>query len=220
MIDETLTEAEIKKVVHEFYGAVRSDMMLMRAFSAVVDWDEHLGRMEEFWGSLMLTSGQYKGNPVAMHLIHSDSIEPRMFDRWMALWTLTTDRLLAPAAAEGMQSKAKRVAARLQGALFGASPRTEGLFVPARSRPYRSSPVFDEHSIPAPLLRSHELKGGTWVALTVIEGSLAFHAQGEAMSLLSADHSRLIAPGVPYHLEIVNPVKCQLHFYDHRPEKY
>jgi truncated hemoglobin YjbI/tellurite resistance-related uncharacterized protein len=218
--NQPLTEAEIKSVVHEFYSAVRADTMLMKAFVAVVDWEEHLGRMEEFWGSLMLTTGRYKGNPVAMHLIHSDLIEPRMFERWTSLWTSVTNAKLTPSAALEMQEKAKRVAARLQGALFGTSPLEIAIRAPEPSRPYRSSPVFDESSIPQVLRRSHTLKSGTWAALAVIEGSLRFHLENGETTSLSAAQSWLIAPEVPHYLEITNPVKCQLHFYDHRPASF
>src|SRR3546814_4692384 len=71
-----------------------------------------------FWSSVMLTTGRYKGSPVAEHLKHKARITPAMFDRWLAIWAATTDELMAPAAAAALQAKAARIAESLQLALF------------------------------------------------------------------------------------------------------
>src|SRR3546814_2807376 len=66
----------------------------------------------------MLTTGRYKGSPVAEHLKHKARITPAMFDRWLAIWAATTDELMPPAAAAALQAKAARIAESLQLALF------------------------------------------------------------------------------------------------------
>ena len=48
--------------------------------------------MHDFWSSVMLTSGRYKGNPVAVHL-RVEGIEPQLFDRWLALFDETCREL-------------------------------------------------------------------------------------------------------------------------------
>ncbi|WKL23649.1 group III truncated hemoglobin (plasmid) [Agrobacterium tumefaciens] len=60
-----LTEAKINEVLHAFYTKVRTDPVLSVPFSVVQDWEEHMVRLTDFWSSLMLTSGRYKGNPRA-----------------------------------------------------------------------------------------------------------------------------------------------------------
>lgn len=85
---------------------------------AVEDWDEHLQTLARFWSSVMLTTGRYKGNPLAAHMKHVTAISPALFERWLALWRQTTDELVAPSAARQLQAKAERIAESLQLGLF------------------------------------------------------------------------------------------------------
>jgi hypothetical protein len=52
------------------YAKVRADSELGPIFKRAIpgDWGPHLATMHDFWSSIMLTSGRYKGNPVAVHL--------------------------------------------------------------------------------------------------------------------------------------------------------
>lgn len=66
MDDQPPLEAEIAAVVDLFYDRVRADPMLGPVFNgSVKDWPHHLDRLKAFWSSVMLTSGRYKGDPVA-----------------------------------------------------------------------------------------------------------------------------------------------------------
>ena len=61
-----MTEDRIKLLVDHFYARVREDELIGPLFnSAVADWPEHLEKLTAFWSSVMLTSGRYKGNPMA-----------------------------------------------------------------------------------------------------------------------------------------------------------
>jgi hemoglobin len=84
---------------------------------AIHDWAEHLERLEDFWSSVMLASGRYKGNPVVIHLIHAHRITPGMFGRWLELWEQTTGELLPDEVARTAQAKARRIAKSLQVAI-------------------------------------------------------------------------------------------------------
>ena len=64
------------------------------------------------------TSGRYKGQPVPAHLKHRDSINPALFDRWLALWGATARELMTPEAAAALEAKAARIAESLQLAMF------------------------------------------------------------------------------------------------------
>ena len=120
------TEAQLARLVDAFYARVRADDMLGPLFnSAVDDWSEHLEKLAGFWSSVMLTSGRYKGNPVAAHAKHADAIRPEMFDRWLMLWSETAGEILPPADAELIRLKAERIAESLKLALFfRIDPRT------------------------------------------------------------------------------------------------
>lgn len=114
-----LTEESLDEVVRAFYGRVRQDPELGPIFNgAVHDWEEHLQTLASFWSSVMLTTGRYKGNPMAVHLKHVEAISPALFDRWLALWRETTDERLPAAAAQQLQAKADRIAESLQLGLF------------------------------------------------------------------------------------------------------
>ncbi|AHE53129.1 hypothetical protein NX02_07010 [Sphingomonas sanxanigenens DSM 19645 = NX02] len=110
-----IDEAALRPLIEHFYQRVRGDALLGPVFAAAVhDWDDHHARLADFWSSVMLTTGRYKGNPVALHLIHADSMTPERFARWLTLWRQTTDERLDPAAAAAMQAKAARIAESLQ----------------------------------------------------------------------------------------------------------
>jgi hemoglobin len=133
-LDE-LDDERLEAVVHAFYARVRRDDMLGPLFNAAVDdWDEHLDRLSRFWSSVMLTSGRYKGNPMATHRRHAGAIEPAMFDRWLELWRDVTDELVPPPAAAALQAKADHIAESLKlGLFFRLPPRAAGESAPALS---------------------------------------------------------------------------------------
>ena len=118
-----IDEQGLRRLVALFYARVREDADLGPIFNAAIsDWPEHLEKLNAFWSSVMLTSGRYKGNPVAAHLKHRDSIDQALFDRWLALWVRTTEEVMPPAAAAALQAKAARIAESLQLALFFKLP--------------------------------------------------------------------------------------------------
>jgi hemoglobin len=117
--DDQIDEAALERLIPAFYARVRADADIGPLFEAAVhDWPGHLDKLVAFWSSVMLTTGRYKGSPVAEHLKHKTAITPAMFARWLAIWADTTDELLAPAAAAALQAKAARIAESLQLALF------------------------------------------------------------------------------------------------------
>ena len=112
-----ITEPAIAALVASFYGKARRDPLIGPIFNDTVeDWDAHLRTLNAFWSSVMLTSGRYKGNPMAAHL--KLPIEPRFFERWLALWRETSAELFAPDLALQFRAKAERIAESLKLALF------------------------------------------------------------------------------------------------------
>ena len=114
-----LTEDDIARVVPAFYARVRDDAEIGPLFNAAIDdWPHHLDRLIAFWSSVMLTTGTYKGSPMAAHLRHRAIIVPGMFDRWLDLWAEVTGDLLAPGPAQALQAKARTIAESLKLALY------------------------------------------------------------------------------------------------------
>ena len=114
-----LSEDAIRQLVDVFYVKVRADPELGPIFEHAIpgDWAPHLATMHDFWSSVMLTSGRYKGNPVAVHL-RVERIEPGLFTRWLALFDKTCRELFDDVVAEAFRAKAERIAESLKFALF------------------------------------------------------------------------------------------------------
>ena len=109
-----IEEAWLQPLVERFYARVQADPLLSPVFAqAVADWPDHHRRLVDFWSSIMLTTGRYKGNPVALHMRHADAMTPERFARWLQLWRQTSDEMLPAAAAAAVQAKAERIAESL-----------------------------------------------------------------------------------------------------------
>ncbi|HUZ62928.1 MAG TPA: group III truncated hemoglobin [Acetobacteraceae bacterium] len=107
-----IDEPMIARLVHAFYGKLRSDALLGPVFAArVSDWDTHLPRMCAFWSSVALMSGRYHGTPMRAHL--SLPIGPEHFARWLAVWRETAEAECPPAAASRFIALAGRIAESL-----------------------------------------------------------------------------------------------------------
>src|SRR4051794_10131368 len=112
-----ITEPAIAALVARFYGKARLDPLIGPVFNDTIDdWDQHLRTLNAFWSSVMLTSGRYKGNPMAAHL--KLPIQPMFFERWLALWRETAAGGFAPHPAAPFRAKAERIAQRPKPPLF------------------------------------------------------------------------------------------------------
>ena len=114
-----LSDDAIPHLIDSFYAKVRADPELGPIFDRAIpgDWGPHLATMHDFWSAVMLTSGRYKGNPVAVHL-RVEGIEPRLFGRWLELFDETCRELFDDDVADGFRVKAARIAESLKLALF------------------------------------------------------------------------------------------------------
>jgi hemoglobin len=115
-----VTEATIRALVDGFYARVRRDPTLGPVFAAAIaddGWPAHLEKMYVFWSSVMLTSGRYKGNPVATHRKIA-GIAPPLFGNWLDLFEATAAELFVPETAERFAGAARRIAESLKLAIF------------------------------------------------------------------------------------------------------
>lgn len=93
-------EALIRRQVHTFYGRVRQDPVLGPIFNdAIADWDEHLAKLCDFWSSVLLMTGRFKGSPMAAHARRPD-IRDEHFALWLDLFERTAREVCPPAAAD------------------------------------------------------------------------------------------------------------------------
>lgn len=84
--------------------------------------------------------------------------------------------------------------------------------------PYRSTPVFDEVSLPAALRREHRTKPGVWGVVRVTEGTLKLcFVDPPSELLLSPGSPGLLLPDQPHFVEPIGAMKMQVEFYNERP---
>lgn len=109
-----VTEAMIHTVVYGFYARIRTDPALGPVFNRVIeDWDVHLPKMCDFWSSVLLMSGRFKGAPMAAHA-KIPEIRQTHFARWLHLFRLTAEELCPPEAAALFVAKSEMIAQSLQ----------------------------------------------------------------------------------------------------------
>jgi hemoglobin len=108
-MESKITESEISNLVDTFYAKVRLDPDIGPIFNAIVgDWPHHLATLKDFWSTVLLTTGRYKGDPMMTHL--QLPLDPDHFDRWLALFAETANEVLPPAHAATVIEKSQRIA--------------------------------------------------------------------------------------------------------------
>ena len=108
----------IARVVHGFYSEIRKDAILGPIFDARIAearWPVHLETMVDFWSSVLLVTGAYKGRPVPAHL--PLALEDAHFVRWLNLFQSVAEAVCPPAAAALFVDRAERIADSLRFAI-------------------------------------------------------------------------------------------------------
>lgn len=109
-----IDDALISDLVERFYNAIREDTLLGPIFSKhVTNWPPHLARMKDFWASVTLESGRFRGSPMVKH-IAVGGLDQSHFNRWLQLWEETVDAIVPDdRAVEVFRAAAKRIASSL-----------------------------------------------------------------------------------------------------------
>jgi hemoglobin len=111
-----VTEAMIHDLVHGFYEKIRVDPALGPIFTRAIHddhWPAHLGKMCDFWSSVMLMTGRFKGAPMPAH-IRIPEIRPTHFARWLHLFRQTAQEVCPPEAAAAFIARAEMIAQSLE----------------------------------------------------------------------------------------------------------
>lgn len=115
---DKVSEEAIVTLVDTFYGKIRENPELGPIFEEAIgdDWQPHLSKMYDFWSSIMLQTGRYKGRPLPAHV--RLPIEPRHFGLWLELFAETTEEVFDdPDTAHAFQVKAHQIAGSFVSAL-------------------------------------------------------------------------------------------------------
>jgi len=112
-IGHTISPKEINTLVDRFYEKVRLDPEIGPIFNAAVDdWPTHLAVLKNFWSTVLLGAGLYRGNPLATHL--NLPLEPQHFRRWLALFAETANDVMPPDDARIIIAKSQQIARNFQ----------------------------------------------------------------------------------------------------------
>ena len=85
--------------------------------------------------------------------------------------------------------------------------------------PYRTTPLFDEHTLPKALREAHNTKPGVWGVVRVVEGELRYVVTGPGIEqILGPGRPGLIEPGELHFVEPIGPMRMQVEFYDQLPD--
>lgn len=112
---DILIADDVIRLVRAFYLKVYADEVLGPVF-AHVPMEEHLPTMYRFWGSVLLGTGTYHGDPIAVHKrIHElTRLNECHFIRWIGLFQSTVDELFQGERAAFAKRAANNIAARFR----------------------------------------------------------------------------------------------------------
>lgn len=84
-------------------------------------------------------------------------------------------------------------------------------------KPYRSTPVFDEVTLPQALRHDHSTKAGVWGVIRVLEGELRLRFEDDRILVLDIENPGLVRPEEVHSVEPIGKMKMQVEFYDSEP---
>lgn len=108
------TEADVKLLVDTFYAQVLKDDVIGFIFTDVakISLETHMPVMYKFWGTLLLGTNDYQGNPMTKHfeLNKKTALLPEHFERWKKLWFSTLENLFDGEVASEAKTRANTIA--------------------------------------------------------------------------------------------------------------
>ncbi|MEO6922244.1 MAG: group III truncated hemoglobin [Acidobacteriaceae bacterium] len=108
-----ISREEISQLVDTFYARVREDEVIGPVFNEnVKSWPAHLSLLKDFWASILLSEGSYKGNPLVAHF--NLPMKERFFVRWLQLFGETAQDIFPEYEAELILGKARNIAGNMR----------------------------------------------------------------------------------------------------------
>jgi hemoglobin len=104
-----VTEAQIDRVVAEFYRQIRGHPALGPVFAAhVTDWPAHEAKIARFWRNALLFQRVYDGNPMHVHTA-AGNVKAAHFPVWLSLFDAVLARELPAQTAHAWSALAHRI---------------------------------------------------------------------------------------------------------------
>lgn len=85
--------------------------------------------------------------------------------------------------------------------------------------PYRSTPIFNEDTLPPALRSRHNTKAGVWGVIRILEGRVRLVRIEPASELILDPRTPgLVLPEQSHFVEPLGPMRMQVDFYDQPPD--
>ncbi len=125
-VHPSITKDQISDLVDQFYEKIRDDERLGPIFANAINassegnWDPHLEKMKRFWASVLLKTGEYKGQPVVVHNGLPD-LQENDFSLWLKMFARTVEEVMEKDAQKPVYESARRIAQSLYLSRFGSA---------------------------------------------------------------------------------------------------
>lgn len=116
---------DVYLLVSSFYKKIRVNPEIGHYFnSVIVDWDEHLDKLTDFWESNLFFKAVYRGNPPKAHIKvdqqNNEEISSYHFGIWLNLWYETINELFEGELANRAKNNARKMSSNLYLRMFQA----------------------------------------------------------------------------------------------------
>lgn len=87
--------------------------------------------------------------------------------------------------------------------------------LPNNVQAYKKTPLFDQNTVPAGLLKTHTTKAETWGKICIIKGTLLYVIETEPLESieLSPLNYGVVEPEIPHHVELLGEVEFFVEFF-------
>ncbi|MFZ2510857.1 MAG: group III truncated hemoglobin [Gordonia sp. (in: high G+C Gram-positive bacteria)] len=137
--------SDVVELLGDFYNRAFHDELLQPVFvdAAQMDLAAHLPAITDFWCKAVLKEGEYRRNVFEPHreLHELIALEPRLFERWLALWHNTIDDRHAGSHADLAKLQGARIALSMCRMLTGERVESIAAWLAAHSPPSRCRSV-------------------------------------------------------------------------------
>lgn len=110
-LENRITKENIETLVTLFYHKAMKDEQIGHFFVLELgedieneDWEEHIGRLVDFWATLFLDEDLYFSDPYGPHFTIID-LGREDFKRWIELFSQTADQIYVPEIADQFKEK-------------------------------------------------------------------------------------------------------------------
>ncbi len=85
--------------------------------------------------------------------------------------------------------------------------------LPSHVKPYKSTSIFTNETIPKGLLKDHNTKNGVWGVIHVTKGKLEYTIKNSEAYILTSEKQGIVEPEILHHIRPLGVVSFFVEFY-------